>query len=220
MIDNDLSWVKESASKSTYKLGIGFERCEDKGEKGAPKFIPTSNYHKEEEALKPTKAHYPPNPKSSFNPKRKVKRESPKPRKLLFACFVAVLVTWTSFASDIRDLREGALSLLETHIVMSFLIFRLVLTLMLHLALLHALFLSSLMDLTIIHMVLVHKRTDLSIDTLVTAHVLIMMIVSHVGLVFMHESFTPVLRRDTWTVHVFTVMVLVPLVRTVMCKKL
>jgi predicted nuclease with TOPRIM domain len=55
MIMNDLSQVKESASKSTYKLGIGFERCEDKGEKSAPKFIPSSNYHKEEEALKPTK---------------------------------------------------------------------------------------------------------------------------------------------------------------------
>jgi hypothetical protein len=35
MIVDDLSRVKDSASKSTYKLGIGFERCEDKGEKSA-----------------------------------------------------------------------------------------------------------------------------------------------------------------------------------------
>jgi hypothetical protein len=77
MIENDLSRVKESASKSTYKLGIGFERCEDRSEKSAPKFIPSSNYHNEEEALKPTKTHYPSNPKPSFNPKREVKRESP-----------------------------------------------------------------------------------------------------------------------------------------------
>jgi hypothetical protein len=43
MIEDDLSRVKDSANKSTYKLGIGFERCEDKGEKSAPKFIPSSN---------------------------------------------------------------------------------------------------------------------------------------------------------------------------------
>jgi hypothetical protein len=36
MIEEDLSQVKKSATKSTYKLGIGFERCEDKGEKSAP----------------------------------------------------------------------------------------------------------------------------------------------------------------------------------------
>jgi hypothetical protein len=47
MIEDDLSHVDESATKSTYKLGVRFERCEDKGEKSAPKFIPSSNYHKE-----------------------------------------------------------------------------------------------------------------------------------------------------------------------------
>jgi predicted nuclease with TOPRIM domain len=86
MIEDDLSRVKESASKSTYKFGIGFERCKDKGEKSAPKFIPSSNYHKEEEALKSTKTHYPSNPKPSFNPKREMKRESPKLREEAFVC--------------------------------------------------------------------------------------------------------------------------------------
>jgi hypothetical protein len=80
MIEKDLSQVEKSATKSTYRLGVGFERCEKKGEKNAPKFIPTSSYHKEEEALKPTKAHYPSNSKPSFNPKRDVKRETPKLR--------------------------------------------------------------------------------------------------------------------------------------------
>jgi hypothetical protein len=47
MIEDDLSWVDESAIKSTYKLGVGFERCEDKGEKSALKFIPSSNYPNE-----------------------------------------------------------------------------------------------------------------------------------------------------------------------------
>jgi hypothetical protein len=62
MIEDDLNRVKESATKSTYKLNVGFERCEDKGEKSAPKFVPSSNYHKEEETRKSTKAHYPSNP--------------------------------------------------------------------------------------------------------------------------------------------------------------
>jgi hypothetical protein len=125
-----------------------------------------------------------------------------------------------SFASDVRDLRGGTLSMLETHILMSSLIFCLVLTLVLYHALLHALFLSSLMDLTISHMVLVHERTALSLDTLVMADVLIVMVVSRVGLVFLQEDFTPVLSRDTWTVHVFPVLVLIPLVQMVMCKRL
>jgi hypothetical protein len=81
MIEEDLSQVEESATKSTYRLGIGLERCERKDEKSASKFVPSSIYHKEEEALKPTKIHYPSNPKSSFNPKRGVKRESPKSRE-------------------------------------------------------------------------------------------------------------------------------------------
>jgi hypothetical protein len=70
MIEKDLSRVEESATKSTYRLGVGFERCEKKGEKSAPIFVPSFSYHKEEEVLKPTKAHYSSNPKPSFNPKR------------------------------------------------------------------------------------------------------------------------------------------------------
>jgi hypothetical protein len=86
MIEEDLTQVEESVTKSTYKLDVGFERCEKKGEKSAPKFIPSSNYHKEEEALKPTKTHYPSNPKSSFKPKRDVKKESPMLREEAFVC--------------------------------------------------------------------------------------------------------------------------------------
>jgi hypothetical protein len=94
MIDEDLSWVEESATKSTYRLGVGFERCEKKGEKSVPMFVPSFSYHKEEEALKPTKTHYPTNPKPSFNPKREVRKETPKPREAAFICmFCGVLVT-------------------------------------------------------------------------------------------------------------------------------
>jgi hypothetical protein len=84
--EENLSRVEESATKSTYKLGVGFERCEDKGEKSAPKFVPSSNYHQEEEALKHIKAHYPSNPKPSFNPKRSVKKNTPKLGEEVYIC--------------------------------------------------------------------------------------------------------------------------------------
>jgi hypothetical protein len=58
----------------------------------------------------------------------------------LFACFVAVLITWMRFASDTRELRRCTLTTLETHIVMSSLIFRLTLLLVLCLTLLLVLF--------------------------------------------------------------------------------
>jgi hypothetical protein len=94
MIEEVLSQVEESATKSTYRFGVGFERCEDKGEKSAPKFNPSSTYHKEEAIIKFTKTHYTSNPKPSFNPKREVRKKPPsQKRKLLFACFVAVLIT-------------------------------------------------------------------------------------------------------------------------------
>jgi hypothetical protein len=86
MITEDLSRVEKSATKSTYKLGVEFERYEKKGEKSAPKIVPNSNYYKDEEALKPTKIHYLSNPKPSFKPKRYVKRETPKPRYEAFLC--------------------------------------------------------------------------------------------------------------------------------------
>jgi hypothetical protein len=114
-------------------------------------------------------------------------------RKPSFACFVAVRVTWMSLASGAKGLRGGALIMPETHIVMSFLIFRLALSLALYLTHLLVLCLSSLMDLTIAHMVLVHERTALSLEALVTAHVLIVVIVSRVGLFILLEGPTPTL---------------------------
>jgi hypothetical protein len=110
--------------------------------------------------------------------------------------------------------------MLETHIVMTSLIFCLDLILVHCLALTLMLCLSSLMDLTIAHMVLVHERTTLSLDGLVTAHVLIVVIVSRVGLVFLLEGLTLTLSQDTWTAHVFHVMVHVSLGQMVRWKGL
>jgi hypothetical protein len=112
------------------------------------------------------------------------KKPPSRERKLLCAYFVAVPVTWMSFTFGTRGLRGDALIMPETHIVMSFLIFHLTLSLTLCLALLLVLCFSSLMDITITHMVLVHERNALSLDAFVTAHVLIMVIVSRVGLFF------------------------------------
>jgi hypothetical protein len=76
------------------------------------------------------------------------------------------------------------------------------------------------MDPTIAHMVLLYERIALSLDALVTAHVLIVMIVSRVDLVFPLEGPFPTLCRDTWTVHAFPIMVHVPLGQVVRCKGL
>jgi hypothetical protein len=67
-------------------LGVNFERCEDKSENRDPKFIPTSNYHKEEKTIKSIKTHYTSSPKSSFNPKRELRKEILKTTKEVFVC--------------------------------------------------------------------------------------------------------------------------------------
>jgi hypothetical protein len=86
LIEDDLSRVEESATKSTYKLGVGFEMCKDKCGKSASKFISSSNYHQEEKTIKSTKTHYSFNPKLSFNPKKDVKKETSKLREEAFVC--------------------------------------------------------------------------------------------------------------------------------------
>jgi hypothetical protein len=52
------------------------------------------------------------------------------------------------------------------------------------------------------------------------AHVLIMVIVSHVCLVFMLEGLTLTLRLDTSMIHIFPVVVHVPLGQMVRCKEM
>jgi hypothetical protein len=109
-----------------------------------------------------------------------------------------------SFAFDEIELRRGATSMLETHIMTSSLICHLVLILVFCLA----------------HILVLRERTALCLDTLDTAHVLIVVIVSRVGLIFLLEGLTSTLNQDTWMVHVFPVMVHVPLGQMVRCKGL
>jgi hypothetical protein len=107
--------------------------------------------------------------------------------------------------------------MLETHIMMSSLIFRLVLILMFWPTLLLMFCLSSLMDLTTAHMVLVHERAALCLDALDMTHILIMVIIFHVCLIFLLELLTLMLSPNIWTVHVFPVVVHVPLGQVVRC---
>jgi hypothetical protein len=108
----------------------------------------------------------------------------------LFAYFVAVPVTWMSFAFSARGLRRCALIMPEIHITMNFLIFCLALSLALSLTLLLMLCLSLLIDLTIAHMVLVHERTTLCLDALVTTHASNVVIIFRIGLIFLLEGLT------------------------------
>jgi hypothetical protein len=98
-------------------------------------------------------------------------------------------------------------TILETHIMMTLLIFCLTFLLMLRLI--------FLMDLSIAHMVLVHERMDLCLDALVLTHVLIVVLVSHVGTVLPIEMPILTLSRVALTVHAFPVVVHVPLAQIV-----
>jgi hypothetical protein len=95
---------------------------------------------------------------------------------------------------------------------MSLLIFHLVSLLVLHLI--------SFMDLAIAHMILVHERMACWLDALVTTHVLIVVIVSRVGTIFLLQGLTLALSRGTWMVHISPIAVHVPLAQMVRCKRL
>jgi hypothetical protein len=73
MTEEDLSRVDECVTRSIHKLGLGYERCDDKGEVST-KFVSSSTYKDEEQTLKAKQIPYPLNPKSSFNPKRAQKQ--------------------------------------------------------------------------------------------------------------------------------------------------
>jgi hypothetical protein len=217
MIENDLSRIEESATKSTYKLSVGFERCGDKSEKRAPKFVLTSNYHKEEERIKSTKPHYPSSPKTSFKPKRDVKKENPKPTKEAFICiFCGRADHLDEFCFRHKRIEKCRFDSARNSYRDEFSDFCLAFSL----ALLLMLYLISLMNLIIAHMVLVHERTVFYLYALVTVHVLIVVIVSHIGPVFLLEGLTLTLSPDAWMVHIFPVVVHVPLDQMMKCKEM
>jgi hypothetical protein len=102
--------------------------------------------------------------------------------------------------------------MLETHIMMSLLIFCLTFLLVLHQVFLN--------DLTITHIVLVHERVALCLDTLMSTHALIVVFVPRVGMVFPIEVSILTLSQVALTVHAFPIVVHVPLAQMVKCKGL
>jgi hypothetical protein len=194
-------------------LGVGFERCEDKGEKCASKFVPSSNYHKEDEALKPIKTHYLSNLKPCFNLKRGVKKNTLNPSEEVYICmFCGLAGQLGEFCFRCKRLEKRCVDYTRNSYHDEFIDFPPHICLVLHLI--------SLMNLTITHMALVHERVTLCLDALVSTHVLIMVFIPRVDMVFPLEVFILTLSRVTLTVHAFPVMVHTSLTQTVRCKGL
>jgi hypothetical protein len=178
MIKDDLNHVEESATKSTYKVGVSFERCEDRGEKSALKFVSNCNYHKEEKTLKSTKTHYPSNTKSSFNPKGEVRKETPKPREKAFIyMFCSRAGHLDEFCFHRKRIERRRFDYARNSYRDEFINFCLTLLLVLRLI--------FFINLTIGHMILVHERIALCLDALVSTHVLIVVIVPLVDMIFL-----------------------------------
>jgi hypothetical protein len=155
-----------------------------------------------ERGMTPTKTHYPANPKPSFNPKRGVKRESPKPREEAFVsmfcghaghldefCFQGkrikrrrVEYARNSYHDEFIDFPARSYSHVPPHFYSRA-----------SPRTSSRAFPSSPMDLAITYMVLVHERTILSLNIWVTTHVLVVVFVFHVCLVFLSEGATPTL---------------------------
>jgi hypothetical protein len=165
---------------------------------------------KQSNQSKPTTHPIPSHPSTPREVRRKIFQIQVK--KCTFACFVAVQIIWMSFVFDDREWRRGVCTMLETHIIMSLLIFRLTFLLVLHLI--------FLVDLTIAHMVLVHERVVLCLDALVSTHALIMVFVPHVGMVFLLEVSILTFSRVTLMVHAFPIVVHALLSQMVRCKGL
>jgi hypothetical protein len=90
-------------------------------------------------------------------------------------------------------------TMLDSHIIMSSLIFCHTFLLVLHLI--------FLMDLTITYMVLVHERVALCLDALVLTHVLIVVLVPRIGTILPLEVPILSLSRVALMVQAFPVMV-------------
>jgi ribosome-associated translation inhibitor RaiA len=134
MIEMDLSWIDECVTHSIHKLGLGYERCEDKGEIST-KFVPSTTYKDEEETSKAKQIPYPPNPKPSFNRKRALKQTTNPSLPNLDGVYICMFCGHAGhldeFCFSAREWRRGVCTMLETHIKMSSLIFFLILTLVL-----------------------------------------------------------------------------------------
>jgi hypothetical protein len=163
--------------------------------------VHSSTYNDEEETLKANQSPYPPNPKPSFNPKRAQKQTTNPSMPNLDGVYICM---FCSHAGHLDEFCFRCKRLEKKHVDYARNSYRDEFFDFPPRSHSRALpnpssraFLISLVDLTITHMVLVHKRTTLCLDTLVMNHVLIVVIISHIGLVFLLEGLALTLSRDT-----------------------
>jgi hypothetical protein len=93
MIEEDLSRVEESATKSTYKLGVVFESCEERVRRVLPNSFASPPTTKRKQQSNPPKHTTHPTQSHPSTQREKQGKKPSRERKLSFACFVAVLVT-------------------------------------------------------------------------------------------------------------------------------
>jgi hypothetical protein len=142
------------------------------------------------------------NPKPSFNPKREERKETPKLRKEAFFCmFCGRAGHLDEFCFCCKRIEKRHFDYARNSHRDEFIDF-----------------LVSFKDLTIAHMLLVHERIALCLDALVMALDLIVVIVPRVGMLFLLEGLTLTLSQDSWTIHIFPIVVHVPLVQMLRCK--
>jgi hypothetical protein len=211
IIEDDLSRVEESATKSVYNLGVNFERCEGKDVKSATKFVLSSNYHNIEEAIKSTKTHYPSRPKSSFNPKREVRKEILKLREGAFVCiFCGCAGHLDEFCFCRKRIEKRRFDYVRNSYRDEFIDF-------LHRS-------HSRASSRFSHGPNHHSYGFVSLETSFVPTCfgygprLHRVIVFRVGPIFLLEGLTLTLSPDTWTIHIFPVVIHVPLVQMVKCK--
>jgi hypothetical protein len=93
-IEDDLSQLRRVQASPHINWVLVLRGVRIRVRRVLPSSFPASPTTKRRKTIKSTKAHYPSNPKLSFNPMREGRKNPPsRKRKLLCACFVAVLVT-------------------------------------------------------------------------------------------------------------------------------
>jgi hypothetical protein len=100
MIEEDLSRVEESATKSTYRLGVSLRGVRIRVKRVLPSlFLAPPTTKRKQQSNPPKLTTHPTQNHPSTQREKQGKKPPSREMKLSFAYFVAVLVTWMSFSS-------------------------------------------------------------------------------------------------------------------------
>jgi hypothetical protein len=100
IIEEDLSRVEESATKSIYRLGVGLRDVRRKMKRMILSlFLVPATIKKRKHSNQSKPITHPIQSHPSTQREKQEKKPLSQERKLLFACFVAMLATWINFAS-------------------------------------------------------------------------------------------------------------------------